>query len=106
FLACPDQHFRRRIDTGDQGTGPALRQQAGDVARPAAEIVDGARTFEWNLREQVERRAQAIISEFQVLTGIPGRHFVHTLPLWNSDRGSAPRAHFSDPKRRVPQEEV
>jgi hypothetical protein len=69
FLACPGEHFRRRIDADDDGTGPAVCQQAGDVARSAAKIVDGARTIEWNLCQQVERRAQAMISEFQVSAG-------------------------------------
>jgi hypothetical protein len=69
FLACPGEHFRRRIDADDGGTGPAVCQQAGDVARSAAKIVDGARTIEWNLCQQVERRAQAMISEFQVSAG-------------------------------------
>jgi hypothetical protein len=36
---------------------------------------------EWNLRQQIKRGAQAMISEFQVFRWIPSRHLVLTLPL-------------------------
>ncbi len=74
------QHLRRVVDAGDPRLRPALAQQPGDVARPAAEIHDQSRRWRGNTGQQLRRRPQPVVLEGEILVRIPlhratGAHF-------------------------------
>ena len=68
------QHFHGRIDPDDLRLRPALGEQAGDVTRTAAEVIDQPRRFQRNLHQQIEGRAAAQVGELQVLCRVPCGH--------------------------------
>jgi hypothetical protein len=76
FLACLDQHFRRGSMpvTAAPGQRSASKRVILPGPQPRSYTVLGA--LKWNLRQQVDRWAHAMISELQVLIGIPGRHLL------------------------------
>ena len=65
------QHLRRAIDAGDAGIGPATAQYPRDVAGAATQVDHGPRMFDWNTRDQIQRRTQALSGETRVLLRIP-----------------------------------
>ena len=46
--------------------------EARDIARAGAQVVDLARLLQGDAVQQVDRRAQPVVDELQVLRGIPG----------------------------------
>ena len=77
------QHLLRGIDADDRRSREALGEDARDVARAAAEIVDRMprprAVGRIESAHQIERRPRAMIGELQVEIGVPGRrlHVVH-----------------------------
>jgi len=74
-LARLAEHVGRRVEPDHLGVGIALDQQLGRIARPAAEIDHAPRRRERHLRQQIARRARAVVLELEILAGGPvGRH--------------------------------
>ena len=68
------QHVGRRIDADDFGLRIARDQKLGGVARTAAEIDGKPRILRWHLRQQIARRAGALVLELQILARVPVIH--------------------------------
>jgi hypothetical protein len=68
----PGQHGRRIVDAGDARLGPALLDEPRDIARAGAQVVYLIRALQRDAVEQVDRGAQPVVRELQVLRGIPG----------------------------------
>ncbi len=66
------EHLRRVVHADDVRVRPALREEARDVARAAAQVDDRARRRLRDAREEIDRRAQPVVLELQVLLRIPG----------------------------------
>src|SRR5690606_5595258 len=65
------QHLFGAVDSGNDRFLPALREKRGDMARPTSEIINKGWRGQRNLREQVERRTEAVIGEQVILFRIP-----------------------------------
>jgi hypothetical protein len=51
---------------------PAIGQQVGEVARPAAEVHDSARVLRGDPLDQLDEGAAAFVGVGQVAIGVPG----------------------------------
>src|SRR5438045_7669168 len=71
------QHVGRGIKSDHFGLRKTLDEKLGGIARPAAEVDHKARLLQRHLREQVARRAGALVLEFKVLPRAP---VFHALP--------------------------
>jgi hypothetical protein len=70
---CLRQHLQRTVDPDDRRLGPALRQQCGRIAGPAAEIGDARRVRQGHPRQQIARRPRALVGEGQIALRLPGQ---------------------------------
>ena len=70
-LARLAQHVGRGIEADHFGLRIALDQQLGGVAGPAAEIDHPARRRKRHLRQEIARRARALVLELEVLARTP-----------------------------------
>src|ERR1700722_15818041 len=73
-LARLAQHVGRRIESGYFGIRIAPDQKLSGIARATTEIENEPRISQRHLRQQISRRARALVFEFQVLPRIPIFH--------------------------------
>src|SRR6185312_8053403 len=73
-LACLAQHVRRGIETDHFGLRVTSDQKLGGIAWTATEIEYESRIAQRHLRQQIARRARALVFELQVLARAPVFH--------------------------------
>src|SRR5262249_765432 len=70
-LASLTEHIWRGIDPDHLRVGEPFDQQFGRVARSAAEIDYALRIIERDMRQEISRRASALVLELEILPGTP-----------------------------------
>src|ERR1700687_1342053 len=68
------EHFGRGVEADDTGFGKGVGENAGQVARAAAEVVDGGVFAFGDAGHEIEARAKADVGVAEVSLRFPGSH--------------------------------
>ena len=75
------QHGGGIVYAGHVGSAIACDQERGRVAGTTTEIIDPVWRSQRHLSQQVTRRSGALISEFEVVIGVPVGHLTNMAPF-------------------------